>query len=403
MRRTLKQRFFLECYEDNLPIWECPSFLFVILGLITIASLLATFYAAQRTDSGEIVVASVTLVSVLFLSIGSLVIRGVERVSKAKRQAEAERRKTETVIANLTDGLVVLDWNQKVKMINPRAGDFLKLAPDQVVGIKASDPQTKKDFPLLYQVCQHFPNLAEAEREKVFREKIELGEREVEKVIWSVTTAPIWSERNQLIGVVKTIQDITREAQINAMKTEFISIASHQLRTPLASLKWFLELLLKGRLGDMPNKQREILEQMDESNERMIDLVESLLNVSRIERGKTEMEIATVRISSLVNEIIRDLDPPVKQKHIKFAAKLSNDDLISCDPKKVRLVLQNLTDNAVKYTPPKGGITVALDKMNYEHLRLLENYGRVYSPRDKKYPEWLVYSVQDSGIGIPLA
>lgn len=176
-----------------------------------------------------------------------------------------------------------------------------------------------------------------------------------------------------------------KEIEIDQAKSEFVSVASHQLRTPLTGIKWVSELMLKGRGGELNKEQKEFVGQIVESNTRMINLVNDLLNVSRIETGKKfSIEKKSNDIIPIVDSLFFEL--------IGFAAlhkvKMRKDDslpkelILNIDAEKIRQVLQNLLSNAVKYSKEGGVVIILCD---------LGKKGRV------------TFCVKDSGLGIPAA
>ena len=150
--------------------------------------------------------------------------------------------------------------------------------------------------------------------------------------------------------------------QLDKAKSEFISIASHQLRTPLTSIKGFGSLLLEGTYGVVPEAQRGALEKIYISNERLIQLVEDLLNISRIEAGRMEFDFQEAQIEDLLQEAVQTLEISAKAKNLylhweKPAVAMPR---LLIDITKIKEVISNMVDNAIKYTQ-KGGITVKLE------------------------------------------
>ncbi len=147
--------------------------------------------------------------------------------------------------------------------------------------------------------------------------------------------------------------------KLDDSKSEFISIASHQLRTPLTAVKGFVSLILEGSYGRLENAQEDVFKKIFISTERLIRLVEDMLNISRIESGKMQFKIAPVKLEPF----LRDLEPGfqliAKDKHLTLAVDLPPQALpaVSADPDKLREVVSNLIDNAMKYTN-QGGVTV---------------------------------------------
>lgn len=185
-----------------------------------------------------------------------------------------------------------------------------------------------------------------------------------------ITTAIIF-----IIGYFIVIS-FNRLAEVNQMKSEFVSIVSHQLRTPLSSLKWSLNLLMRGKLGKIDSKQEEYLKIIEESNERMIKLVNDLLDVSRIEQGRLDLKPERISLSDLVKEIILEVTPLAQANNVLIEMEI-DDNLPSvfADPARLRLAIQNLIDNAIKYIKEKGKVKIKLNKKNSQVKCQIEDNG----------------------------
>jgi signal transduction histidine kinase len=148
------------------------------------------------------------------------------------------------------------------------------------------------------------------------------------------------------------------------MKSEFVSVASHQLRTPLSVIKWILKLCIDGDLGGVTSEQKDFLEKAYMSNQRMINLVNDLLDVSRIEEGRFGYHFTTFDFIVLLKEILDEYKILVFQKGIELTTNVeSAGDIVICaDRERLSLVFSNLIDNAVKFTPRKGRIRVLLSQ-----------------------------------------
>lgn len=172
-----------------------------------------------------------------------------------------------------------------------------------------------------------------------------------------------------------------RLEELDQIKSEFVSIVAHQLRTPLSAIKWILKLLLDEDLGKINEEQKKFLQKGYESNERLIHLINDMLNVSRIDAGKFKYIFTYSPLDKIVEDVISEIQEMAEKKHITitFLEMEKSLPLIRLDTEKIRLVLQNIMDNAIKYTPIGGKIIVKIKKKGKEAL----------------------FSVQDSGIGIP--
>jgi len=175
-------------------------------------------------------------------------------------------------------------------------------------------------------------------------------------------------------------QSFTKLAQANKMKTEFVSIASHQLRTPLAGVRWSLNLFDSGHLGQLTEEQKNFFVLIKEGNERMIRLVNDLLDVSRIEMGRVILVPRQTNLYILVEKIIKNFAPLCQASNMQII--LDADETLPTvysDPDKLYMVIQNLIDNAIKYSKGKGEVKITMKQEG----RLIKT------------------SIKDSGVGIP--
>jgi signal transduction histidine kinase len=175
---------------------------------------------------------------------------------------------------------------------------------------------------------------------------------------------------------------------LDQAKSEFISIASHQLRTPLTSIKGFVSLLLEGTYGALDDVKKAALEKVYISNERLIQLVEDLLNISRIEAGRMEFDFQEGQVEDLVKEVVSTLELSAKAKDLYLNYQKPEEPMpkIKMDITKIKEVISNMVDNAIKYTQ-KGGITVRIT----DHLTPKEEGG---------FGKVVEVIVSDTGIGM---
>jgi len=292
----------------------------------------------------------------------------LEDVEEARLRAVEERNKTLAIITNFTDGLLFFDKENKLSLINPVAEEYLSVKGMEVIGKSLSD---LVEFPRLKPIVGLLKKTT-----RIFRKEIKLEEN----LILEITTASVKRGEEEL-GILVVLHDITREKLIEKMKTDFVSLAAHQLRTPLSAIKWTLRMLLDGDLGKITKEQREFLEKTYNSNERMIGLINDLLNVTRIEEGRYLYKLTPVSFEDVVKEVIENYKDQIKKKKIKFkfigfSRKVPK---IKLDVEKIKLAISNFLDNAIRYTPEKGKVIVSLQATDKE----------------------IRFSVEDSGIGIP--
>ncbi len=203
-----------------------------------------------------------------------------------------------------------------------------------------------------------------------------------------------------------------RLAEANRMKSEFISIVSHQLRSPLSNLSWATELLMSGKLDAVTERQLEYFKILKENSSRMQKLVSDLLTVSRIETATLPLRENEFSFGELIKELIKGVEPFIKASNIEIKFYFQeNLPLIFADPSQIRLVVENLLDNAIRYIKEKGQIEIKLEKRS-EDLRFEIKDSGVGIPRDDqkhifqkffRSANIMKYQTQGSGLGLYIA
>lgn len=299
---------------------------------------------------------------------------------KNRKLAEASARNN-AMLTNIGDGVIGVDGKGDVIYANPQVEKLTGWKEEELVGkplVHALSLQTEEeiDVPVEERPIRN----AMYNNQRIESRNTFLVRKDKSKFSVEITATPV-NLFGQVVGGVSVIKDITKEHDIDKMKTEFISLASHQLRTPLSSMKWFCEMLIDGDAGDLSDEQMDMVKSVYESNERMIVLVNTLLNISRIESGRIIIEPSPTDISELVNDVIEEIKPKILNKH--HTVNVNVDPAIgkvNIDPKMVREVYKNLLTNAIKYMDKNGTVDVNVTKSGNE----------------------IISKVKDNGVGIPL-
>lgn len=190
------------------------------------------------------------------------------------------------------------------------------------------------------------------------------------KVPLAITATPVMLN-GKIIGSIEVFRDITYEREIDKAKTEFVSLASHQLRTPLSTVNWYSEMLLAGDVGELNEKQTKYLNEVYKGNQRMVELVNALLDVSRLELGTFVIDAEPTDITALAQNVIDEQMPEINKKHLRFDfSPEKNLSLGQVDPKHLRMVVQNILSNAVKYTPQGGNVDVSISRTKGKQVLL---------------------------------
>ncbi len=296
----------------------------------------------------------------------------LEDTEGARKMAVDEKNKTLAIIENLTDGVLFLNVINEVELSSPLVNEFLGKTKDEIIGKDIFDLVAFPGLKPLYDVLKD-----ENKRKVRMMTRKEVALRE--KLVLEVTTVALKTESEEK-GTLIILRDVSRDKLIEAMKTEFVSIAAHQLRTPLSAIKWTIRMILDGDAGAVSTEQRDLLDKTYESNERMIHLINDLLNVTRIEEGRFLYKQEPIHLEEVVDSVIKNCEELLKMKNLKFGKEMPKEPLpeIYADKEKIGLVVQNLLENAIKYTPNGGTINILLKKKDNNAL----------------------FEIKDSGIGI---
>jgi len=211
-----------------------------------------------------------------------------------------------------------------------------------------------------------------------------------------------------IIAVIIT-NSFERLAEANRMKSEFVSIVSHQLRSPLSNLKWAIELLMSGKLGKIEGKQTEYFKILKENSDRMGELIKDLLIVSRIETAKLPIKKMEFSLEDLVKELIKEFTPfaLASNVEIKFLPE-ENLPKIFADPSQIRLVIENLLDNAIRYIKGRGVVEIKIESQEKNIYFEIRDNGVGIPKEEQKYifqkffrsGNILRYQTQGSGLGL---
>ena len=322
----------------------------------------------------------------------------IAKISLHQRQSSQRESYYGALISNLGDGLIATDKDGRVTMANNEAlrilqreflSDIEELAGQKItdalkVNHSSQGLLTDDEHPVM-RVLKTGHRIESPELNPVYNYQRKDGTF----VPVHVSISPIHN-RGENKGTVQIFRDATIQQNIDEAKDSFVSLASHQLRTPLSSISWTTELLLNHR-ANLSADDAELADQIYESAQNMNELVNALLDVSRLELGTMEINLQEANIRELVDTIIDRLSPEVDRKKINLDYQPAPPDTTATtDAKFLGMVIDNLVSNAIKYAP-EGNVRVSV-----EPIGTAQQVGNIRATRPS-----ILFTVVDNGYGIP--
>lgn len=298
---------------------------------------------------------------------------------KARSEIMAlDLQKFKLAVDNAVEQIVILDVVGVVLYANPASVQITEYSQDESVGRRISQLWGRLSGDKFY---KDLLNKIKQDG-KSFVGEVENIRKNGSHYTSKVYLSPIFDENSVVRFFVNIERDITMEKAVDRAKTEFVSLASHQLRTPLTSISWYVEMLLNSSAGKLKKEQEKYLQKVYGSNKRMIALVSALLDVSRIELGTFAIEPIKIGVEQFINSVIEEMKTVIEKRKIKFSKHFDPNlpSKILLDERLFKIIVQNLLSNAFKYTAPGGCVALSVEKKDRDML----------------------ITVSDTGCGIPL-
>lgn len=310
-------------------------------------------------------------------------------LEKEKKRLAMSSAKDEALLKSIADGVIVLDKRGTILFTNKVAAYMLREDATKLLGKKMLKATTMSDEKGNLIPEKQRPLYKAMNTKKVItsnlRETIYFQRKDGSRFPVAFTISPVFL-KGKLIGIISILRDITQEHQIDKAKTEFVSLASHQLRTPLTAIKWYTEALFSLSRGPLQKGQKEYLEQIQDGNERMIKLVEALLNASRLEMGPSNIKKKNINLKVLIKNVLNDFHVETNKMKLKIRTQIQrNFPILNADLGHTRMIVQNLLSNAIKYTPKHGHINVKLSfNKNKKNMQLIISDTGCGIPKDQQ-------------------
>lgn len=321
------------------------------------------------------------------------IVSEMEHRSELLRRQQMETTKIEAILQSISDGVLVCDTEGNVLSTNQACGSILQRSMEDVLLANLHDILKSllgarvDDLPLA-ELISH--PLGTNEQPRIFESTVEVGMR-----IVRLTLGPVLKEDGELIGALLMLRDTTREVESDRLKTEFIGTMSHELRTPMTSIKGFTQLLVMGSLGPVNDTQREFLNTIQTNAERMISIINDVLELTKIETGSIDLEVRELHLAEALSGAVSELQTMAdKREHTLTINIPPGLPRVRADAARLHQILFNLVSNGIKYTE-KGG-EIVLDA----HEAVLEELPEPVRDcvlSDRRYTQ---IDVRDTGVGI---
>ncbi len=326
---------------------------------------------------------------------------------------EAENKKTqlEQVFASTSDGFLVVDLAGRIVGFNRQGGELLGIVPDEVVG---------RPFQHLLEVLgpavawdegdgQALLAMVESGRPEAAAGDLELRAPEPRTLGWG--SAPMRDLLGATVGVTITLNDVTRQREIDRMKTEFVSTVSHELRTPLTSIKGSLHLLLSDPALQLDATQRQLVDISVKNTDRLIRLITNILDISKIEAGRIQLDLSLHHVEEFVSAAVDGIVAFAESRSIAIEVEVPADlPQVRVDADRMVQVVTNLLSNAIKFSPPGSTVTVSAARSARQLELRVTDRGRGIAAEDmgrlfKKFQQLdgsNVRSVGGTGLGLAI-
>jgi PAS domain S-box-containing protein len=334
---------------------------------------------AQRSVSLILQIGSTC--AVLFLAFAMYVIfKDLRERRLLERSAERLRRQTQLILESAGEGIIGIGAHYHISFINPAAERLLGYGPGELAGrdvFVALHPTRPDGTPVPQNETPIFHALTEGSQRT-----------SAEGTFWrkdgtsfpaQYTGAPIRGTDSDIIGAVITFQDVTRRREIDRMKDEFISVVSHELRTPLTSIRGALGLLAGGKVGVFPDKAQRMLDIAVNNTDRLVRLINDILDIERIDSGRVTMQKREVEIGDLMTQALEVMRPMADKNGVALELRPVNATVLA-DSDRMIQTFTNLLSNAIKFSPASGTVTF-VGRIESDHVHItVADQGRGIPP-----------------------
>ncbi len=321
------------------------------------------------------------------------ILDSVEQRSERLRKQQFETSTINAILQSLADGVIVCDIDGSILTANPAGATILNRPVETLILANMHDLLPE----LLMGRVDAMPLDDLLQRPTDSRDNPRMFEYTLQQTLRTIKLllGPVLREDGELVGALLTLRDISRETEADRLKSEFIGTMSHELRTPMTSIKGFTQLLAMGGLGPLNDTQREFVQTIQTNAERMISLINDVMELNKIESGNIQLEFRPLHLAEVLSGVVSEVQQLATKRDIALDLEIPPGlPLVYADATRLHQVLYNLLSNAVKYTPGGGAVRVVAHETHGEDLPPTIR-DRVIA--DRRYTQ---IDVQDTGVGI---
>ncbi|MCX5795833.1 MAG: ATP-binding protein [Elusimicrobia bacterium] len=265
--------------------------------------------------------------------------------NRAKQQAEA-------LLFSISDGILMLDEKGLIQLANRRLREFLDLSPALNIegkSLREVMPDSRLREAVLQACAEPRPN--------VFRE-IDLSTEERRRYLRISAVPVVAPATGATLGVITAVRDATFEKDLDKMKEDFLHDITHDLRNPVGSAMGFVDVLLKGTVGELNPEQKSMLASVRRSASRLMGMINNILDIAKMDSGRIQMDLRPASLTAIAGRAVAEMAPLARPKNIKLALETVEDHVVTADAELLLRVVVNLVGNAIKFTPEAGVVTV---------------------------------------------
>ncbi|RXZ81228.1 HAMP domain-containing protein [Paenibacillaceae bacterium] len=311
-----------------------------------------------------------------------------ESLTNQLRRIRQNETQLESVLDNMINGIVMIDHNGIVALMNRRA--------EEVLGVPASS-LTGRHYTEAKQRAQFIRFIEEGLESRTPRHD-EISIHYPEERLLELNLVPVFQGREEFGGVLLVLQDVSAIRRLERMRSEFVANVSHELKTPIAAVKGFAETLLGGAVND-PETARSFLQIIYDESERLNRLIGDILELSKVESRRIPLQFSPIELSSFAAKTLEVLQSEAERKQITLEVKVEDGLYMEADEDRLRQVVLNLLSNGINYTPEGGRVSLVIEPAQSEAARQAALGGSTDPIGDDC--DLMRFRISDTGIGIP--